>query len=114
MSVVGISAVVKLNRWMDDLEFYGSFNRITVMSDLLYWGMCELIQVLKKKPDLTWNRSRNRWIMSVYFPINKQEQRLLSCMWVDELRIYVHLNSISAMPGKWEVDNERLYAMDLS
>ena len=35
MSVVVISAVVKLNRWMDDLEFYGSFNRITVMSDLL-------------------------------------------------------------------------------
>ena len=33
--------------------------------------------------------------------------------WMDNLRFYVLFNSISVIPGRWEVDNEGLCAMDL-
>ena len=33
--------------------------------------------------------------------------------WMDDLRFYVLFNSISVMSGRWEVDNERLCAMEL-
>ena len=33
--------------------------------------------------------------------------------WMDDLRFYVLFNSISVISGQWEVDNERMYAMEL-
>ena len=33
--------------------------------------------------------------------------------WMDDLRFYVLFNSISVITGQWEVDNERLCAMEL-
>ena len=33
--------------------------------------------------------------------------------WMDDLRFYVLLNSISVISGGWEVDNERLRAIEL-
>ena len=32
---------------------------------------------------------------------------------MDDLRFYVLLNSVSVISGEWEVDNERLCAMEL-
>ena len=33
--------------------------------------------------------------------------------WIDDFRFYVLLTSISVISGRWEVDNERLCAMEL-
>ena len=33
--------------------------------------------------------------------------------WMDDLRFYVLFNSVSVISGRWEVDNERLYAIEL-
>ena len=33
--------------------------------------------------------------------------------WMDDLRFYVLFHSISVISGRWEVDNERLCAMEL-
>ena len=33
--------------------------------------------------------------------------------WMDDLRFYVLFNSISVISGQWDVDNERLCAMEL-
>ena len=33
--------------------------------------------------------------------------------WIDELRFYVLFNSVSVISGQWEVDNEKLCAMEL-
>ena len=33
--------------------------------------------------------------------------------WIDDMRSFVLLNSISVISGQWEVDNERLCAMKL-
>ena len=33
--------------------------------------------------------------------------------WMNDLRFYVLFNSISVISGRWEVDNERLCAMEL-
>ena len=33
--------------------------------------------------------------------------------WIDDLRFYVLFNSISVISGRWEVDKERLCAMEL-
>ena len=33
--------------------------------------------------------------------------------WMDDLQIYVLFNSTSVISGQWEVDNERLCAMEL-
>ena len=33
--------------------------------------------------------------------------------WMDDLRFYVLFNNISVISGQWEVDNERLCAMEL-
>ena len=33
--------------------------------------------------------------------------------WMDDLRYYVIFNSVSVISGRWEVDNERLCAMEL-
>ena len=33
--------------------------------------------------------------------------------WMDDLRFYILCNSVSVISGRWEVDNERLYAMEL-
>ena len=33
--------------------------------------------------------------------------------WMDDLRFYVLFNSVSVISGRWEVDNERLCAMEL-
>ena len=32
---------------------------------------------------------------------------------MDDLQFYILSNSISVISGQWEVDNERLYAMEL-
>ena len=32
--------------------------------------------------------------------------------WIDDLRLYVLLNSISVITGRWEVENEKLCAME--
>ena len=33
--------------------------------------------------------------------------------WMDDLRFYDLFNSVSVISGRWEVDNERLCAMEL-
>ena len=33
--------------------------------------------------------------------------------WLDDMQFYVLFISISVISGRWEVDNERLYAMEL-
>ena len=33
--------------------------------------------------------------------------------WMDDLLFYVLFNSVSVISGRWEVDNERLCAMEL-
>ena len=33
--------------------------------------------------------------------------------WMDDLQFYVLFNSITVISGRWEVDNERLCAMEL-
>ena len=33
--------------------------------------------------------------------------------WMDDLQIYILFNSVSVISGQWEVDNERLCAMEL-
>ena len=33
--------------------------------------------------------------------------------WMDDMRFYVLFNSISVKSGRWEIDNERLCAMEL-
>ena len=37
----------------------------------------------------------------------------VDCYWMDDLRFYVLFNSVSIISGRWEVDNERLCAMEL-
>ena len=38
----------------------------------------------------------------------------LACnRWMDDLRFYVLFNSVPVISGRWEVDNERLCAMEL-
>ena len=34
-------------------------------------------------------------------------------VWMDDMRFYVLFNSVSVISGRWEVDNERLCAMEL-
>ena len=41
------------------------------------------------------------------------DQQMAQEEWLDDLRFYVLFNSISAISGQWEVDNERLCAMEL-
>ena len=38
---------------------------------------------------------------------------ITSTIWMDDLRFYVLFNSISAISGRWKVDNERLCAVEL-
>ena len=33
--------------------------------------------------------------------------------WMDDLLFYILFNSVSVISGRWEVDNERLCAMEL-
>ena len=33
--------------------------------------------------------------------------------WIDDLQFYVLFNNVSVISGRWEVDNERLCAMEL-
>ena len=44
---------------------------------------------------------------------NTEELQQKYCLgWMDDLRFYVLVNSISVISGKWEDDNERLCAME--
>ena len=50
------------------------------------------------------------WDCKISRPVLNPPRYLGSdCGWMDDLRFYVLFNSISAISGGWDVDNERLY-----
>ena len=49
----------------------------------------------------------------VLFPLQRKNiQDLSTADVMDDLRFYVLFNSVSVISGRWEVDNERLCAME--
>ena len=46
-------------------------------------------------------------------PGNLSVSTVKSLRWMDGLQFYVLFNSVSIISGQWEIDNERLCAMEL-
>ena len=46
------------------------------------------------------------------FEVSVRARRAVMDGWMDDLRFYVLFNSVSVISGWWEVDNERLCAME--
>ena len=73
------------------------------------------------------NENRRQWVSHFIWElltisVSSWNSRIIRCCqqmwnfeagWMDDLRFYVLFNSISVISGQWEVDNERLCAMEL-